>query len=109
MDRTLPDDHPWSARRRANRSGAAMSRHSGRFLTPQECGVPAPRQPRGVDEIFAEGPWHTIRVMLERQGWTTHQIELLHDQLRRGWPLESAKEQVAALTGHCPLRSHQPG
>jgi hypothetical protein len=55
--------------------------------------------------MFAEGQWQSIRVALERQGWSASQIERLHDQLRQGWPLAMAKQNVAALTRRCPLRS----
>jgi hypothetical protein len=54
--------------------------------------------------VFAEGQWQSIRVALERQGWSASQIERVHDQLRQGWPLAVAKENVAALTRQCPVR-----
>jgi hypothetical protein len=57
--------------------------------------------------VFAEGQWQSIRVALERQGWSASQIERVHDQLRQGWPLAVAKENVAALTRQCPVRSRQ--
>jgi hypothetical protein len=82
---------------------------SNRFLPPPE-GEPSsrsrqPRDPWGPAEMFAEGQWQAIRVGLERQGWSASQIERVHDHLRQGWPLSMAKQNVAALTRHCPLRS----
>jgi len=56
--------------------------------------------------MFAEGQWQMLRVMLERQGWNHSQLELMREQLRQGWPLSMAKQNVAALIGHCPIRSH---
>lgn len=60
-------------------------------------------------ELFAEGQWQGIRVVLERQGWSFTQVELIHDQLRQGWSLDVAKRHVADLTGFCPLRSRRDG
>jgi len=54
--------------------------------------------------MFAEGQWQAIRVQLERQGWHPSQIELVHDQLRQGWPLATAKLHAARLSGHCPIK-----
>jgi hypothetical protein len=59
---------------------------------------------RGTD-IFAEGQWQMIKAMLERQGWSQSQLELMREQLRQGWPLSIAKQNVSALIGHCPIRS----
>jgi hypothetical protein len=64
--------------------------------------------PWGPQDIFAEGQWQSIRAALERQGWSASQIEQVHDQLRQGWPLSVAKQNVAALTRHCPLGSRSP-
>ncbi|MEB3324356.1 MAG: hypothetical protein VKM17_03350 [Cyanobacteriota bacterium] len=64
--------------------------------------------PRGSQDIFAEGQWQSIRVALERQGWSASQIERVQDQLRQGWPLSVAKQNVANLTRHCPLGSRSP-
>lgn len=105
MDPTPPDD-------RSRRALAAGRRRTGlrsnRFLTPEECG-PAQRRPRGAggEPIFAEGHWPAIRVVLERQGWSTRQIELVHDQLLQGWPLELAKEHVGVISGQCPLHAQR--
>lgn len=60
----------------------------------------------GSSELFAEGQWQVIRVQLERDGWNPSQIDMLHSQLRQGWPLTIAKQNVAKLSGHCPLHSH---
>ncbi|MEB3319186.1 MAG: hypothetical protein VKO39_13745 [Cyanobacteriota bacterium] len=94
---------------------------SNRFLPPGEKSLPSgsrlptegssrsssrpPGAPWGPAELFAEGQWQTIRVGLERQGWSATQIERVHDHLRQGWPLAMAKQNVATLTRHCPLRS----
>lgn len=79
---------------------------SGRFLRPEELrsrhGL---SQAWGNTEMFSDGQWQTIRVVLEAQGWSYYQIELIHDQLRQGWPLAMAKQNVALLTGQCPLRA----
>ena len=60
-------------------------------------------------EMFAEGGWSAIRIRLEARGWSPTQIELMHDQLRQGWPLTMAARQVALSTGLCPLRSRPLG
>jgi hypothetical protein len=78
---------------------------SNRFLPQPESSLGRPRNPWGPQEVFAEGQWQSIRVGLERQGWSASQIERLHDQLRQGWPLLVAKQNVASLTRHCPVRS----
>ena len=59
---------------------------------------------RGTD-MFAEGQWQMIKAMLERQGWSQSQLELMRQQLSQGWPLSIAKQNVAALIGYCPIRS----
>lgn len=81
--------------------------HSRRFLTPQEISRAHPIRAWGSGEFFAEGQWQTIRVTLEREGWHHSQIEQVHDQLRRGWPLVMAKRNAAVLSGHCPLAARQ--
>ena len=88
-------------------------RLSNRFLPPEALpnrGTPRPdgRGPAGAwgaAELFAEGQWQVIRVQLEREGWSLSQIELVHDQLRQGWPLSQARQNVMRLSGHCPLRA----
>lgn len=82
---------------------------SRRFLGPEDRG----RRPGGAErsqawsgaEMFADGQWQAIRVLLEGEGWNPFQIERLHEQLRQGWPLAIARRNVAAITGHCPLRA----
>ena len=59
--------------------------------------------------MFAEGQWLMIKAMLERQGWSQSQLELMREQLRQGWPLSMAKQNVAALIGYCPIRSRAMG
>lgn len=59
---------------------------------------------RGKD-IFAEGQWQMIKAMLECQGWSQSQLELMRQQLSQGWPLSIAKQNVAALIGYCPICS----
>jgi hypothetical protein len=82
---------------------------SNRFLAPAELAGPGRGRPPAGAMVFAEGHWPAIRVVLERQGWSSRQIELVQDQLRQGWPLDLAKEQVGRLTGHCPLHAQHPG
>ncbi|MEB3234568.1 MAG: hypothetical protein VKM98_03985 [Cyanobacteriota bacterium] len=81
---------------------------SRRFLSAEELQARTPTfgQVRawGPGEIFAEGQWQAIRVQLERHGWNPSQIELVHDQLRQGWPLATAKLHAARLSGHCPIK-----
>ena len=81
---------------------------SRRFLAPEEVhrGVAHNGLCRawGAAEVFAEGQWQSIRVVLEGQGWNPSQIALVHDQLRQGWPLATAKRHAARLSGHCPIR-----
>ena len=78
---------------------------SRRFLRPEQHSPTRPQRLWGPTELFAEGQWQAIRVQLESQGWSHTQIDLMHDQLRRGWPLAMAKRNVALISGHCPLRS----
>lgn len=82
-------------------------RLSRRFVSATELELRRQRLERarawGPGEIFAEGQWQAIRVQLERQGWYPSQIELVHDQLRQGWPLATAKLHTARLSGHCPI------
>lgn len=84
------------------------SSRSNRFLGPEELAPrgsrrPVPGRAWGPAELFAEGQWQVIRAQLEREGWSLSQIEMLHQQLRQGWPLAHAKQNVARLSGHCPL------
>lgn len=84
-------------------------RLSRRFLSAADLELRRPLIDRyrawGPGEIFAEGQWQAIRVQLERQGWHPSQIELVHDQLRQGWPLATAKLHAARLSGHCPIKA----
>jgi hypothetical protein len=109
MDRT--PSNTANERLRSTRSGSRGRGRlrSNRFLAPQELAGADRRRLWGQQEIYAEGHWPAIRVGLERQGWSTRQIELVHDQLRQGWPLDLAKEQVGILTGNCPVHSHRAG
>jgi hypothetical protein len=66
------------------------SPRSHRFLPSS--GGSRSRRPRslwGPVEMFVEGPWLSIRLLLERQGWR----------------LEMAGHNVAMLSGSCPLES----
>ncbi len=56
-------------------------------------------------DVFAEGQWQMLKAMLERQGWSQSQLEIMQEQLRQGWPLSIAKQNVAAIFGHCPISS----
>lgn len=84
---------------------------SKRFLGPDELahrGTVRPEQGQtqgGATHVFAEGQWQAIRVQLEHEGWNPSQIDLIHDQLRQGWPLALAKQNVARLSGHCPIKA----
>ena len=84
---------------------------SKRFLGPDEMahrGTVRPEhwQPQGrAAQVFAEGQWQAIRVQLEHEGWHPSQIDLIHDPLRQGWPLPMAKQNVARLSGHCPIKA----
>jgi hypothetical protein len=91
----LPLDLPGRGRSRPERSEAGGS-----------CGGGS--RGRGSNELFAEGLWQAIRVQLEVEGWSLSQIELVHDQLRQGWPLPHAKHNAMRLSGHCPLRGEHP-
>jgi hypothetical protein len=82
---------------------------SRRFLSPDALSRRSregSQRPWGDSELFAEGQWQAIRVQLERQGWCQSQIDLVHDQLRQGWPLVMAKLHAARLFGHCPIKAH---
>jgi hypothetical protein len=76
---------------------------SRRFLPPVVAGSRS--RPWALGELFADGQWQAIRVMLEGEGWNPSQIERVHEQLRQGWPLAVARRNVAALTGSCPLKA----
>ena len=84
---------------------------SKRFLGPDEMAHrgtvrPAQGHPQaGLTDVFAEGQWQAIRVQLEREGWNPSQIDLIRNQLRQGWPLVMAKQNVANLSGQCPIKA----
>lgn len=78
---------------------------SNRFLQPQEISRSRPSRAWSGREVFAEGQWQCLRVRLESRGWSTTQIDQIHDQLRQGWPLALAENNVALLSGYCPLRA----
>jgi hypothetical protein len=80
---------------------------SRRFLSPEELrSRQGLAQAWGNTEMFSDGQWQAIRVVLEGQGWNHYQIELIHDHLRQGWSLAMARQNVALITGQCPLRAH---
>lgn len=64
------------------------------------------RPQAGATDVFAEGQWQAIRAQLEREGWNPSQIDLIRSQLRQGWPLPMAKQNIANLSGHCPIKAH---
>lgn len=76
---------------------------SRRFLAPEDGPDLRQQRLRASGALFAEGQWPAIRVQLESQGWNATQIDLVHEQLRRGWPLPMARRHVAQISGHCPL------
>ena len=84
-------------------------RRSNRFF-PAVGDLPSlrPEQHRR-SEMFSEGCWNSIRVSLEMRGWSPPHIELIHDQLRQGWPLSLAVRQVSIRLGTCPMRSKSLG
>ena len=79
--------------------------HSNRFLQPEELTAARPGRAWSGTEVFAEGQWQSLRVRLEARGWNASQIEQIHDQMRQGWPLPMAENNVAVLSGHCPLKA----
>jgi hypothetical protein len=91
-------------------SSLQPSRHqrlSNRFLQPQELEAPRAGRPWSATEVFAEGQWQSLRVQLEARGWNAPQIEQIHDQLRQGWPLALAENNVSVLSGYCPIKARQ--
>jgi len=91
--------HPQHSRR--------QPRLSNRFLQPQDLAAPRAARAWSATEVFAEGQWQSVRVHLEARGWNTRQIEQIHDQLRQGWPLALAENNVSVLTGFCPIKARQ--
>ena len=78
---------------------------SKRFLQPEQLASAQSGRAWSGSEIFAEGQWQSVRVQLEARGWNALQIEQIHDQLRQGWPLALAESNVAATSGHCPIKA----
>jgi hypothetical protein len=78
---------------------------SKRFLQPDQLASAQPARAWSGSEVFAEGQWQSVRVQLEARGWNALQIEQIHDQLRQGWPLALAESNVAATSGHCPIKA----
>ncbi|MEB3351655.1 MAG: hypothetical protein VKM01_04955 [Cyanobacteriota bacterium] len=90
-----------------DRSRRPLSR---RFLSPEDRARTLPPrrgQAWGLGEMFADGQWQAIRVVLEGEGWNLSQIERMHEQLRQGWSLAMARRNVAAQTGSCPLKAQR--
>lgn len=100
MDALVARAHPVT--RRSNRFCPPARRHPYHHL------FDGTASSQGM-EMFSEGGWSAIRIRLEARGWSPMQIELIHDQLRQGWPLTMAARQVALATGVCPLRSRPLG
>ncbi|MEN9859701.1 MAG: hypothetical protein RLZZ515_183 [Cyanobacteriota bacterium] len=80
---------------------------SNRFLQPHQLGVAQASRAWSPTEVFAEGQWQSVRVQLEARGWNALQIEQIHDQLRQGWPLALAENNVAVISGHCPIKARR--
>lgn len=80
---------------------------SKRFLQPEQLGVAQGSRAWSPTEVFAEGQWQNVRVQLEARGWNALQIEQIHDQLRQGWPLALAENNVAVISGHCPIKARR--
>jgi hypothetical protein len=85
---------------------SSRSAYTSQRFTPVAATSTSQNNPtsRGKD-MFAEGQWQMIKAMLERQGWSQSQLELMRQQLSQGWPLSIAKQNVAALIGYCPICS----
>lgn len=80
---------------------------SNRFLQPEPRRASQAGRAWSATEVFAEGQWQSVRVRLEARGWNAIQIEQIHDQLRQGWPLALAENNVAVITGHCPIKARR--
>ena len=86
-----------------------IRRQSNRFVsTTRPRSGPSGGQ-SAVSEVFAEGGWPSIRVLLEMRGWSPTHIEQIHEQLRQGWPLTTAVRHVSIRMGTCPMRSRSLG
>ena len=86
-----------------------IRRQSNRFVSAAgPCsGLRGAQSPR--NQVFAEGDWPSIRVLLEMRGWSPMHIEQIHEQLRQGWPLSMAVRHVSIRMGTCPMRSRSLG
>jgi len=80
---------------------------SNRFLQPGPQTPSRSGRAWTATEVFAEGQWQSVRVRLEARGWNAIQIEQIHHQLRQGWPLALAENNVAVLSGHCPIKARR--
>ena len=78
---------------------------SKRFTSVASASTSRNTQMTRRQDVFAEGQWQMLKAMLERQGWSQSQLEIMREQLRQGWPLSIAKQNVAAIIGHCPISS----
>ena len=86
-----------------------IRRPSNRFVSAAgpRSGLSGAQHPR--HQVFAEGGWPSIRVLLEMRGWSPTHIEQIHEQLRQGWPLSMAVRHVSIRMGTCPMRSRSLG
>jgi hypothetical protein len=80
---------------------------SNRFLQPEQLAAPKAGRAWSPTEVFADGQWQSVRVQLEARGWNALQIEQIHDQLRQGWPLVLAENNVAVICGYCPIKARR--
>ena len=80
-------------------------RPSRRFVPPARSATAEHGLNMGEREIFSDGCWPSIRLLLEQRGWSPIHVAQIHEQLRQGWPLAMAVRQVAMRMGTCPMRS----
>jgi len=78
---------------------------SKHFLLPRSKCNQVQRLRDGFREIFPEGPWSSIQVNLELNGWTPSQIKIIQDLLRNGWSLDQALKHVSWNIGKGPIDS----
>ena len=86
-----------------------IRRPSNRFVSAARPRSGLRRGKIPVSEVFVEGGWPSIRVLLEMRGWSPMHIEQIHEQLRQGWPLTMAVRHVSIRMGSCPMRSRSLG
>ena len=86
-----------------------IRRQSNRFVSATRPRSGPSGGQSAVSEVFAEGGWPSIRVLLEMRGWSPTHIEQIHEQLRQGWPLTTAVRHVSIRMGSCPMRSRSLG